>query len=81
MKWITMTGDTSLLHPLFKKNVPAGGTKDAGRDRCKAILIQRKQTDWLAAVELTENLRQLDKKDPCKYDLALFGMGALEKFG
>ena len=44
-------------------------------------LLQRKQTDWLAAVELTENLRQLDKKDPCKYDLALFGMGALEKFG
>jgi len=43
-------------------------------------LLKRKQTDWFAAVELTEQLRQLDKSDPCKYDFALFGMGALEKF-
>jgi uncharacterized protein (TIGR02757 family) len=43
-------------------------------------LLKRKQTDWLAAVELTQNLRNLDKNDPVKYDFALFGMGALEKF-
>ncbi len=43
-------------------------------------LLQRKQTDWLAAVELTENLKKLDAKDPVKYDFALFGLGALEKF-
>ena len=43
-------------------------------------LLKRKQTDWLAAVELTQNLRKLDKKDPIKYDFALFGMGAFEKF-
>jgi len=43
-------------------------------------LLKRKQTDWLAAVELTENLKMLDKEDPGKYDCALFGMGALEKF-
>jgi uncharacterized protein (TIGR02757 family) len=43
-------------------------------------LLKRKQTDWLAAVELTEHLRMLDKDDPGKYDFALFGLGALEKF-
>jgi uncharacterized protein (TIGR02757 family) len=43
-------------------------------------LLQRKQTDWQAAVELTENLRKLDAKDPVKYDFALFGLGAMEKF-
>ncbi len=43
-------------------------------------LLQRKQTDWLAAVELTETLKQLDPADPAKYDFALFGLGVLEKF-
>lgn len=43
-------------------------------------LLKRKQTDWLAAVELTENLRKLDSDDPVKYDFALFGLGALAKF-
>lgn len=38
-------------------------------------IIEREQTDWLTAVELTENLKQLDPIDPVKYDLALFGMG------
>ena len=38
-------------------------------------LINRKQTDWQTAVELTENLRLLDTNDPVKYDFALFGLG------
>lgn len=45
----------------------------------KLGLIQRKQMDWLAALELTENLRALDAEDPVKYDFALFGLG-LEGF-
>ena len=42
-------------------------------------ILQRKQTDWRAVVELTACLRQLDPTDPVKYDFALFGMGVLEK--
>lgn len=38
-------------------------------------LVQRKQSDWLTAVELTRRLRHFDAKDPVKYDFALFGMG------
>ncbi len=43
-------------------------------------LLQRKQTDWQAALELTEYLRTLDKNDPVKYDFALFGLGVMEKY-
>ena len=38
-------------------------------------LLTRKQSDWLAAVELTENLKKFDPNDPVKYDFALLGMG------
>lgn len=41
-------------------------------------LLQRKQTDWEAAMELTNNLRKFDKIDPVKYDFALFGTGVME---
>ena len=43
-------------------------------------LLQRHALDWQAAVELTGYLRTLDNKDPVKYDFALFGLGAIEKF-
>lgn len=42
-------------------------------------LLERKQTDWLAVIELTERLRKFDSEDPVKYDFALFGMGVLER--
>lgn len=40
----------------------------------KLNLISRTQTDWNTAEELTDNLHLLDKKDPVKYDFALFGL-------
>ena len=43
-------------------------------------LLERKPIDWLAALELTRYLSSLDSEDPVKYDFALFGLGALEKF-
>lgn len=42
-------------------------------------LLERKQTDWQAVLELTERLRAFDPQDPVKYDFALFGLGVLEK--
>lgn len=38
-------------------------------------LINRKQTDWQTAKELTEALKKFDSLDPVKYDFALFGLG------
>lgn len=46
----------------------------------KLGLLRRKQNDWLAAVELTGALRKFDKKDPVKYDFALFSLGVIEKY-
>jgi uncharacterized protein (TIGR02757 family) len=43
-------------------------------------ILNRPQTDWLAALELTEYCRTLDAKDPVKYDFALFSLGVTEKF-
>lgn len=42
-------------------------------------LLERKQTDWQAALELTNNLKEFDNNDPVKYDLALFSIGVAEK--
>jgi uncharacterized protein (TIGR02757 family) len=41
-------------------------------------LLERKQNDFKAVLELTETLRQFNPKDPVKYDFALFGLGLLE---
>lgn len=38
-------------------------------------LLARPQTDWKAALDLTETLRQFDPLDPVRYDFALFGLG------
>jgi uncharacterized protein (TIGR02757 family) len=38
-------------------------------------LLKRKQNDWKAVAEITNNLKKLDASDPVKYDFALFGMG------
>lgn len=42
-------------------------------------LLKRKPTDWLAATELTNNLKHFDAADPVKYDFALFGIGIESK--
>jgi len=43
-------------------------------------LLTRKQDDWKALDELMLRLREFDSNDPAKYDFALFGIGAFEKF-
>jgi uncharacterized protein (TIGR02757 family) len=46
----------------------------------KLGLLKRKQNDAKALAELDLSLRKLDKKDPVKYDFALFGLGVFEGF-
>lgn len=41
-------------------------------------LLSRKQNDWKAVEELTNNLKLLSAEDPIKYDIALYGYGAFE---
>ena len=46
----------------------------------KLGLLVYNNTNWQAALALTQNLRALCPTDPVKYDLALFGLGVVEQF-
>tara|TARA_R110002051_G_scaffold10001_4_gene37941 strand:- start:4000 stop:4764 length:765 start_codon:yes stop_codon:yes gene_type:complete len=46
----------------------------------KLGLLSRKQNDAKTLLELDTALRKMDASDPVKYDFALFGLGAFEKF-
>ena len=46
----------------------------------KLGLLTRTQNDWKAVQEVTNQLKILCPEDPIKYDFALFGLGAIEKF-
>jgi uncharacterized protein (TIGR02757 family) len=46
----------------------------------KLRLLKRKQNDWKAVIELNDRLRRIDPTDPVRFDFALFGLGAFEKF-
>jgi len=46
----------------------------------KLGLLNRKQNDAKALLELDTALRKLDPTDPVKYDFALFGLGVFEGF-
>jgi len=46
----------------------------------KLGILTRKQNDGKALGELDKALREMDPIDPVKYDFALFGLGAFEKF-
>jgi uncharacterized protein (TIGR02757 family) len=43
-------------------------------------MLGRPNSDWQAALELTEYLKRFDSRDPVKYDFALFTLGAVERF-
>lgn len=46
----------------------------------KLGLLNRKQNDAKALLELDIALRKMDEDDPVKYDFALFGLGVFENF-
>ncbi|MGC6421841.1 MAG: TIGR02757 family protein [Flavobacteriaceae bacterium] len=46
----------------------------------KLKLLKRKQNDQKALQELDQQLRKMNPNDPVRYDFALFGLGAFEKF-
>jgi len=46
----------------------------------KLGLLKRNQNDQKSVMELDKTLRLMDANDPVKYDFALFGLGAIERF-
>jgi len=82
LRWMVRQDKKGVDFGLWKKISPSQLVCpcDLHVDRVARMLklIRRKQTDWLTALELTENLRKLDPGDPVKYDFALFGLGIEE---
>ncbi len=82
LRWMVREDEKGVDFGLWKR-IPMSGLVcpiDLHVDRtARALgLITRKQTDWLTAMELTENLKRMDPIDPVKYDYALFGL-SIEK--
>lgn len=84
LRWMVRKDERGVDFGLWSKISPADlylpldvHTGNVGR---KLGLLSRKQNDWPAVEEITENLRKFDALDPIKYDYALFGLGAFEKF-
>ncbi len=79
LRWMVRNDDMGVDFGLWNKIQPAQliCPCDLHVDRVarELGLITRKQTDWLAALELTSNLKRMDASDPVKYDFALFRMG------
>lgn len=84
LRWMVREDDRGVDFGLWNKISPADlylpldvHTGNVGR---KLGLLKRTQNDWSAVEEISNKLRELDPKDPIKYDYALFGLGAFEKF-
>jgi uncharacterized protein (TIGR02757 family) len=81
LRWMVRSDHEGIDFGIWKSISPADlmmpldvHTGTQGR---KLGLLQRKQNDWKAVVELTDNLRSFDLLDPVRFDFALFGMGVV----
>lgn len=84
LRWMVRDNTTGVDFGLWK-NIPTSILScpldvHSGNVARKLGLLKRKQNDAKALAELDYSLRQLDPKDPVKYDFALFGLGVFEKF-
>ena len=79
LRWMVRKDDKGVDFGLWKKIKPSQLIipLDVHVDRIARSLklITRKQTDWLAALELTEQLKLIRPEDPVLFDYALFGLG------
>jgi len=84
LRWMVRDDDNGVDFGIWKKIKPSWlicpVDVHVARVAKRLGLLQRKQTDWNAAIELTDQLRKFDADDPVKYDFALFGLGVTEKY-
>ena len=72
--------DFGIWENINSKNLMCPLDVHSGNVARKLGLLTRKQNDWKATEELTQNLREFDSEDPVKYDFSLFGLGVFENF-
>ncbi len=84
LRWLVRTDNAGVDFGLWD-SIPSSSLScpldvHSGNVARKLGLLQRKQNDAKAVVELDNSLRKMDPLDPVKYDFALFGLGVFEKF-
>lgn len=84
LRWMIRSDQSGVDFGLWKQ-IPASALMlpldvHTGNVARKLGLLTRTQNDWKAVQEITAKLRAFDPNDPIKYDFALFGLGAFEKF-
>ncbi|MBL7967835.1 MAG: TIGR02757 family protein [Prolixibacteraceae bacterium] len=84
LRWMVRTDKTGVDFGLWRQ-IPASALMlpldvHTGNVARKLGLLSRTQNDWKAVEEITAKLITFDQNDPIKYDFALFGLGAFEKF-
>jgi len=83
LRWMVRSDDKGVDFGIWNKVKPADLIcpldLHVERGARKLGLLKRDKPDWIAAVELTKNLRNFDPGDPVKYDFALFGLSIEEK--
>jgi uncharacterized protein (TIGR02757 family) len=84
LRWMVRNDTCGVDFGIWKMHNPANLScpldVHSGNVARKLGILKREQNDWKALTELDKKLRKLDKNDPVKYDFALFGLGAFEKF-
>ena len=84
LRWMVRSAENGVDFGIWKKisssdlSIPLD--VHTGNVARKLGLLKRKQNDAKTLLELDTKLRKFDSKDPVKYDFALFGLGAFEKF-
>ena len=84
LRWMVRSDASGVDFGLWKDIDPAALScpldVHSGNVARKLGLLDRKQNDAVAVRELDAALRELDPKDPVRYDFALFGLGVFEGF-
>ncbi|WP_299886513.1 TIGR02757 family protein [uncultured Lacinutrix sp.] len=84
LRWMVRNDNTGVDFGIWKSISPSVLScpldVHSGNVARKLTLLERKQNDGKALMELDTNLRKFDKDDPVKYDFALFGLGVFEGF-
>jgi uncharacterized protein (TIGR02757 family) len=71
--------DFGIWNSINQKNLSCPLDVHSGNIARKLGILNRKQNDHKAVLELDSSLRKYDESDPVKYDFALFGIGVNEK--
>lgn len=84
LRWMVRRDNTGVDFGIWENITPSQLScpldVHSGNVARKLKLLKRKQNDGKTLVALDNSLRALDSKDPVKYDFALFGLGAFERF-